>query len=254
MPSRTLTRIGRELLLCVSGLALLPLAALAGDVDVGVEWINKFPDNPGCDRLYNRDDCAKGLYNYFRLKGWTGRFCNGNDDAWEEHWKESSGGGTDASYCDRCDIAMVATHGNPSGFAFNSSHDDQDLVRTEANWGDDTDLEWIVLDACSCLAQGSHVNWHDVYNGLHTILGFDTNAHDKMTRGTWFAYKAFRSYSVVQSWWYACEVTEGSGTDCAAMGVYREDNTYGDCIHGEGSVADDSSSPTSFWYHSHNCD
>ncbi len=251
---RACVQMGRAVLCFVVGLLALPGVAVAGDVDVGVEWINKFPDNPSCDRLYNRDNCAKGLYNYFKFKGWKGRFCNGNDNAWEEHWKEASSGGTDGSYCDRCDIAMIATHGNSGGFSFNSRHDDQWLSRTEARWGDDDDLEWIILDACSCLASATHANWQTAFARLHTILGFDTNAHDKRTRGFWFAYKAFRKKSVVQSWWYACEVTEGSGTDAAAMGVYRPNDTYSDRIHGKGSVARDSSSPTSFWYYSHNCD
>ncbi len=232
----------------------LPGVARAGDIDVGVEWINKFPDNSGCDTLYHRDECAERFYDEFTSHGWTGRFCNGNDDAWEEHWKEGSSGGTDSSYVDRCDIALVATHGNSGGFAFNARHDDQTLSYRDAQWGDDTDLEWIVLDACGCLEQGDHVQWHDAYHGLHTICGFDTNAHDKKTRGEKLAEKLFDDYTVVQAWWYASEVTEGSGTFSATMGVYRANNTYGDHIHNHGSVASDSSSPTSFWYHSHDCD
>lgn len=251
---RAINRTATALAACVLLSLLCTGGALASDTDVAVEWINKFPDLSGASRLYFRDNCAEGFYDELTSHGWSGRFCFGNDDAWEDDFKDPSNSGNDDDYVDGRDIVMIATHGNPDCFVFNSSHDDQYLYSSEAIWGDDTDLEWIVLDACGCLENGEHVDWHSAYSKLHTICGFDTNAHDKPNRGEKFAQKLLSSYTVVQAWYYACEATEGSGTDCATMGVYRPHNTRGDYIWGEGSVADDSSSPTAFWYNSHNCD
>ncbi len=237
--------------------ALYAAVALAGPAlahDVGVEWINAFPDNAGCDKLDHCDECAEKFYDKFTDKGWTGRYCLGNDNAWEEHFKEAANGGTDQYYVDTVDIALIASHGCPTGVSFNARHDDQKIGYTEAQWGDDNDLEWIILDACSCLDDAKQTNWQRTFDGLHMILGFDTTAHDQGSRGKELAKKLFSGYSLVQAWFHAGEVTEGSSTWVAAKGVRAPHDTYGDHIHGEGSVATDSRPASTFWYSRHNCD
>ena len=241
---------------------MLGLVALAGppavaDRDIGVEWVNDYPDNPSCEDLTNRDNCAKGMYDYFTARGWAGRFCWANDASWETDYKEAgTGNGNDDDWIDTVDIAMHADHGNPWGFGFNYAHDDRTLSCTEARWGDDYDLEWIVLDVCSLLRdEYKWDNWEDAFQRLHIICSFDTNAHDSGSRGEKFARKAFDGWTVVQSWFYAAEHTEGSGTYAACMGASKSGaDTYGDHIWGEGSVADDPWPIGWWWWQHHNCD
>ena len=254
MVRRTLAVPGWVALLGVAMLLALPLATQAGDADVGVEWCNNFPDRASCDDLSHRDECAERFYDKLRDNGWIGRFCYGNNNAWERDFKDSDNGGWDQSYIDRCDIALVASHGNSNGVSLNSTVDDQRITNSDAIWGDDNDLEWIILDACGCLERGARLGWQPCFDRLHTICGFDTNAHDKSWRGKKMARKLLNSYTVVQAWWYASETTEGSGTYSATMGVYAPNDTWGDHIHGEGSVASDSDPWTATWYASHDCD
>ena len=246
------------LLLAAVGCALALLAApIAADLDIGVEWVNNYPDNPSCANLSNRDDCAMGMYNYFTSHGWTGRFHWGNNASWETDYKEQGfGNGADNDWIDTVDIAMHADHGNPWGVGFNASHDDQFLHCNECRWGDDYDLEWIVLDACSVLRdEYKWANWCDAFRKLHIICSFDTNAHDSGSRGEKFAQKLFNGWTVVQAWFYAAEHTEGSGTYAACMGAAASGkDTYYDHIHGKGSVASDPWPLDWWWWQNHNCD
>lgn len=237
----------------VAGLLAFPVVASESDTDVGVEWVNIFASNAAWSNLSHRDESASRFYNRFTNKGWTGRFCYGNNDAWERDFKEESQGGNDDSYIDRCDIAMVCTHGDSTGFHFNSTRDDQVLRIAEAEWGDDKDLEWIILDCCLCMDVNRHLDWEAVFHELHIISGFSTSAHDKPWRGYYMAGKLFKSWTVEQAWKYACDMTEGNDIECASKGVLNPENTFDDCIHGEGSVAKDSDDATGFWYVKYNC-
>lgn len=250
---------GRVLLttIAVAGLLALCLGTAAvADLDVGAEWVNKYPDNDSCEDLTRRDDTAQKFYNYFTNKGWTGRFIFGNDGAWEQDYKERSKGGTDDVYIDTVDFGLYADHGNPWGCGFNSKVDDQFIHCTEARWGDDYDLEWIILDACSVLDRDKKWdNWCQAFRGLHMILSFDTLAHDYGSRGRKLGKKVFKGWTVRQAWYYAAEHTEGSGTWAATMGASNNgDCTSGDHIWGKGSVAQDAWPMDYWWYQRHNCD
>jgi hypothetical protein len=251
--------MAHQRLLCLAAPGVLALLlccppVMAGDTDVAIEWVNDFGNVSGCSDLDHRDEAAEKFYDYFTSHGWDGEFSFGDQWAWEEDFKEAGEGGTDHHYVDICDIVYVATHGTPDSIIFDSTADDQELRSGEAHWGDDCDLEWLIVDACSVLHKGDHPDWHSGFAGLHIMCSFDSSGEDKPRGGKRFARKCFKGYSIVQAWNYACEVSQPSWADCATMGVYSPHSTRSDHIWGEGSVADDSPSPNSFWYHSHSCD
>jgi len=219
--------------------------------EVGIEWIN-ICSPCGNDNLGCRDDVAVRFYNVLRAHGYVGLFNFGNASAWESDFKEPH----DQYYVDACDIVYHADHGNHCRFAFgNTSHDDCRLWASEARWGNQ-DLEWIVLDDCSCLPRHyGWTCWEDAFQGLHLICSFDTGAHDSCSRGERFANKLVAGWTVLQAWFYACETTEGDGTYAAVMGAVKgSQDSYYDHIWGFGSVCSDPYPMNYWWWCNHNCD
>jgi hypothetical protein len=271
----------------ILGVATLLIATLvfsAGIVaahEVGVEWTSDYGDERCyCDENYvcifgmhyndpdegyiclhnleNTEDDATGFYNKLKDDGWTGDFNNGDPDAWEEHFKKVSLGGTDTSYVDDQDFAYYAGHGSPTGFYFNNNHDDKKLRCTDthhdAEWGN-TDLEWIALHCCEILSDNNtHGEWYerwafDVFKGLHQIQGFCTVAIDVPNMGSKFAYYMIDlEYTIRESWREAAEDTQPSGIVVAILGVSDSGyNTWNDHLWGHGSVASDKSDPSNFY-------
>ena len=78
---------------------------------VGVEWVQDY-DAVGKHYVAGRKPCAEGFYDTIRAHPeWEGRFNRGNADAWEEHFKRVSMGGTDPDWIDNVDFAYFAGHG-----------------------------------------------------------------------------------------------------------------------------------------------
>lgn len=261
----------RVLLILITGLFITGMCGCKHYV--GVEWVVDY-SAVGKSSPALRDDCAQGFYNAIcAYPDWEGKFDRGNANAWEEHFKRASMGGTDANWIDDVDIAYFAGHGagpgsiagptgvgRGGGFTFGvNAHDDWVLAAIPGNreprWGDG-DLEWIVLDVCSALAfksDGDGVlytlceRWanSDVMYGLHYILGFRTLAHDDGDRGKFFAeyltgVRDGTKYTVRQAWRKATEDTEGYTVQGAYLRASSPGcNTYDDHIYGCGSVSKD---------------
>ncbi len=231
-------------------IALVTLMAGCHKYEVAVEWIN-ICEPCGNENLGCRDDTAVGFYNILTANGYEGLFNFGNAIAWERDFKEPN----DQNFVDAADIVLHADHGGPCRFAFGETdHDDCRLWGSEAQWGNQ-DLEWIILDDCSCLRSGQYGCWLDAFQGLHLICSFDTNAHDSCSRGTEFANKLVDGWTVVQAWFYASEVTEGALTYSAILGaVSGSDDPYYDHIHKFGTVCKDPFPVDYWWWTNHNCD
>lgn len=246
---------------------------------VGVEWVRNY-SAVGKPYVANRKPCAEGFYNIIRAHPeWIGRFNRGDADAWEEHFKRVSMGGTDADWIDNVDFAYFAGHGageghvptgvgRGGGFTFGvDAHDDWVLScipgNREPRWGDKK-LEWIVLDVCSALAWKSDGDgvlytlcqrWanSDVMHGLHYILGFRSFATDSGTRGELFAEyltgaRDGTAYTVREAWRKATKDTEyGSVTGAYLRASSPGRNTYNDHIYEYGWVSKDPK-PGSQWF------
>lgn len=255
---------------------------------VGVEWVVDYSKvgkwSPPC-----RDDCAEGFYNAICAHpDWEGKFDRGDADAWEEHFKRESKGGTDVDWIDDVDFAYFAGHGagkgsiagptgvgRGGGFTFGvNAHDDWVLAAIPSNreprWGDN-DLEWIVLDVCSALAWKSDgygvlytlcERWanSDVMHGLHYILGFRTPARDACNRGRYFGEyltgaRDGTKYTVRQAWIKATKDTEvypyeGAYLRASSAGC----DTYNDHLYDCGWVSDDPDPASQcYWYCSWPC-
>ncbi len=200
-----------------------------GTYEVGVEWMNIFPD-PAANRDYWNVSCD-GVYNFLVGAGWTPRFRWVNYDAYEKDFKNDALGGWQSTYSDAVDLAMVCTHGstafdnkwqkNLSAVYFGSTMDDHYLSPGEAYLGfGDQDLEYLAFDSCAVLADPSVIYWASTFNGLHLMLGFSNNMHvDPYGDGwLWGFFMTHPSYpsTVTQSWFSAVDFNQPSDV-CARV-------------------------------------
>jgi len=133
-----------------------------------------------------------GFRSRFLSDGVTMRFNWTGTSAWEEDFKQPPAG-TDTTYVDNTDITFYIGHGYGGGFTFESNHDDGTLTYTDAAgaWGN-YDIEWLALLSCQVLkgdygGQSCAARWGPAFDGLHLLLGFQTNAYDWPNFGGRFA-------------------------------------------------------------------
>jgi hypothetical protein len=198
----------------------------ANDMEVGVEWVNDYPDWIGNDLSWT-DDSAEGFYNILvHSLGWTGVFDRGDGDAWEMDFEKPTVGGRDHAYADDVDFAFFCGHGSPGRSWFGTDHDgDGDnsfmLDYTEAEWGD-KDLEWIALATCETLAEdGVYETWGPAFRGLHAMFGYATVSYD-VADGLVFAeyLRDHRSWSIGDCWVNATCDTQPPWYQGAALTVF----------------------------------
>jgi hypothetical protein len=254
---------------------------------VGVEWVTDY-SAVGKDNVAHRKPCAEGFYNTIisAHPDWVGRFNQGNANAWEEHFKRTSKGGTDDDWVDNVDFAYFAGHGaadgilptnvgRGGGFTFGvNAHDDWVLsaapFNREPRWGDKY-LNWIVLDVCSALApksDGDGVDYtlcerwanSDVMHGLHYILGFRTLATDSDNRGMIFAEyltgkRGGKNHTVREAWIKATKDTEYPEYKGAYLRADSSgSDTFNDHIYNFGHVSKDPDPASQcYWYCSWPC-
>jgi len=211
----------------------------------------------GCERAVSNMGAGNqsGFVNRFDSEGVARRFNWSGVNAWERDFKEGPTG-LDSTYVDNADIVFYIGHGNGGGFTFESNHDDGTLSYTDAAgaWGD-LDLEWLALLSCQVLkhdynGQTWSQRWGPSFDGLHLLLGFETNAHDWPAFGGTFADWALgRHWSFftlpampVRSSWFLAKWEQQPAADIAvAMGVIGPAgcSNYDDYFWGKGPVGPD---------------
>ena len=242
-----------------------------GILEVGVEWIDDFPGT--ADDRSHWDESCDGLYNMLVGDGWTPRFHYTDWSAWETDFKDESLGGSEDTYVDNVDIAMICTHGSGthdnfwnqdlSSVYFGSSHTDQHLSPGDAYLAyGDKDLEWLAFDSCSVLGDGGpapYYNrgyWAATMNGLHLLLGFNNTMYvwapgDGLLWG--FYMKGFSWFlppsTVTQAWFQAVDYVQPKVT-CARVLANTPDN-YNDYLWGKGYVSPDPATDGYYWYWDH---
>jgi hypothetical protein len=243
-----------------------------GIKEVGVEWINDFPGT--ADDRSHWDESCDGLYYGLTGAGWTGRFRWTDWSAYETDFKLSSLGGSENSYVDNVDIAMVCTHGsgaydsfwdkNLSSVYFGSTHADQDLSPGDAYHAyGDKDLEFLAFDSCSVLSDGGpapYYNrgyWSTVMNGLHLLLGFKNTMY-VWAPGDGLYWAMFMkgmgwwwpATTVTQAWFLATDYNQPTVT-CARVLAETPAN-FNNYLHGYGSGAGaDPVIDSYYWYWDH---
>jgi hypothetical protein len=218
-----------------------------GPIDVGIEQT--------VDEWQCAQDSAIGFRNVMAAHGVGIAFDWRGYGAWESDFKSASLGGGDASYVDNVDAAWYTGHGWPGGFTFKGNHTDTSIVPGDAKWGD-RDLEWMQLESCQVLADTSGTwdyfsRWGPVFNGLHILNGFHTNAYciSGGTGGTFADYLFPKNllYWVrpalrVQSAWANMAITrEPHGVVYRSMGLFGPNgvNNIGDFFWNQGATGPD---------------
>jgi hypothetical protein len=242
-----------------------------GIKEVGVEWINDFPGTDG-DRSHWDESCD-GLYYGLTGSGWTGGFHYTDWSAWETDFKRSALGGSENSYVDSVDIAMLCTHGSGahdsvwdkdlSSVYFGSSHADQHLSPGDGYYSyGDKDLEFLAFDSCSVLSDGGpapYYNrgyWSTVMNGLHLLLGFNNTMYVWAPGdGVYWAFfmKGMGFWmppvTVTQAWFLAADYNQPSVT-CARV-LAETNSNFNEYLHGYGYVGPDPAVDGYYWYWDH---
>lgn len=218
---------------------LFTLADDASETEVGIWWVRQFYQFG--DYVSNADNEAEafqdGMYDY---GGFSKSLNYGDDNAKESHWEKSSVGGDDDDYVETIDIAYYCGHGSPyNKFQFGTDNDGDDSYEmwvhaSEADWGDD-DLEWVFLQACEALKSYYRTNWNQVFNGLHGICGFDTEAsafYSGQTGNATAFFLCSDGYSVHEAWEEGTGLTQYNDRDGAIyyanIRIEGETNYYGD--------------------------
>jgi hypothetical protein len=238
---------------------LVRLPATRSVQNVGAESIS------ACGGLTNAAANADGYVNRFAAEGIGVSFNWHELAAWEDDFKDNSLGGNDAAYADSVDQVFYTGHANGDGFQFCSSVDDTFLHFNDAKWGNNYNLEWLVVAACGPLQDDSSgqrwwQRWDQAFAGLHMILAYENVSWDVSNEGSKFAEYQLRTPSwwnwfqgpmkVRNAWVTAAKEAQGdSSVRYAVMGVYGSDGAtnYDDYYWGKGTVTGDIYSPTGYW-------
>lgn len=227
---------------------------VAGVVDYGTE--NAVTNQFG--------DLESGFIIFMQLNSITERFSWSGTNAWEQDFKAT----TDSDWVDNTDITLYVGHGDGDGFTFeDTTHTDDKLDYNDADgdWGD-KDLEWLALYSCQVLEEtwggmNRFDRWAQEFDGLHLLLGFETNArvNDNFTGA--FAFNMLgmplawwhNAMKVRAAWFEAINDFQPSDRVGVVMGVFRTGDyvtNYNDYFHGKGSVGPDirGSSIGGYWW------
>lgn len=140
----------------------------------------------GIEQTVDEWACAQASADGFRSvmlsQGQSVKFDWRGASAWEKDFKKTVLGGQDDRYVDAVDAQWYTGHGSPSGFTFKSAVTDTQIVPSDGEWGNDYNLEWMQLESCQVLKDTTgtldfFARWAPVFNGLHLLNGFHTNAH-----------------------------------------------------------------------------
>lgn len=186
-----------------------------------------------------------------RRFNWTGA------SSWERDFKDTEtwATGLDHLYVDAVDQAFYVGHGSGAGITFESSNDDGILHYNDVPgaWGDG-DLEWMVLLSCQVL-KAQHdgkwwwQRWGPAFDGLHLLLGYQTNARANTDTAKRFAeYQLGRSIGLVKitlpiraAWCQAKKEQQPNDREAVVMGVIGPSglSNYNDYFWSKGPVGPD---------------
>jgi hypothetical protein len=144
---------------------------------------------------------------------------------------------------------------------FPGTHDDGFLNYTEARYGNNYNLEWLVIAACGPLQAGSAGNlwyqrWGPAFRGLHLLCGYQTVTSDNTVEGTKWADYMVRGWTVRQAWMQTGIEVQGASERVAVMGVIGPggSSNWNDHYWGKGTTGPDILDVRGFWMVSSPCD
>lgn len=183
-------------------------------MDVGVEWINNFPDPCSQNTLSYCDETSVGFLNGMTSRGHRGVFNWGNGNAWAQDFLDVSLGGDDVHWVDNVDIAHFSSHGSTGsdnvfkGY-FGSKVPECTWRSSQARYGDNWNLEYLCIDACNSLELTRDViaTWHGTFRRLHQIFAFTDLVSDAWwtsDRGYDFGRRAGNNEVLSTAWLDEC--------------------------------------------------
>jgi hypothetical protein len=197
-------------------------------------------------------DSANGFRSVMQSKGQAVSFDWRGVNAWEQDFKKTSAGGDDDSFVDAVDAQWYTGHGWSGGFTFKGSNDDGDITPSDARWGDNVNLEWMLLESCQVLRDTNGSNdyfsrWAPAFDGLHVLNGFDTNAYCiNGGTGRRYAEYLFPTFwrgplSVTQAWSAMANDLEPSGVRWRSVSAAGQGwvHNLNDRYWGQGSTGPD---------------
>ncbi len=224
-----------------AGLASMLL--VPGGLDVGTEWIGL------CGGLGGSAGNAAGFVNRFSGAGVPVRFNWGEGNAWERDFIDPSrrGDGLDGFYVDNADFVFYTGHANGNGFSFCSAQSDTFLGYGDGvRWGNNPDLEWLIIAACGPLqlesgGQRWWQRWGPTFDGLHLFMGYQTITYDNTDEGRLVAQYSLAGWTVRNAWIQTAIDVQGPSEVWAVMGVIGPGGwvNYNDHLWGYGSVGPD---------------
>ena len=140
-----------------------------------------------------------------------------------------------------------------AAFTFESAKDDGEIYYTDTigDWGNG-DMEWLALTSCQVLkdtwgGKKWYDRWIPDFDGLHIMLGFETNAHDWSGFGGVFADWMHGRFGIlppmkVRDAWFLAKSEQQPAADIAvAIGVVGPGGCHNmnDYFHGRGPVGPD---------------
>jgi len=143
-------------------------------------------------------------------------------------FKDYNNFGNDNYYIDNVDTSAYIGHGYGDGITFETSKDDSTLTSSDAKGGDawgNRDMEFQALMSCKVLKEtydGKNwaERWGPVFNGLHLLCGFQTNAsvgEHKMLQ--YFADNQYdKKQTVMNSWFNAANNDQPNDRQAVIMG------------------------------------
>ena len=177
---------------------------------VGVEWINNFPAPCKQNNLSYCDETAEGFLVAMVARGHTKAFNWGDQSAFETDFRETSLGGDDGNWVDAVDFAYFSSHGGTnSSNVFQGYFGSQQTKCTwrsnEARFGNNFDLEYLIIDACNSLELSRDIIavWHNTFQRLHMIFAFTDLVSDSWWtdgRGFWFGWRAGNNGELTEAW------------------------------------------------------
>jgi len=144
-----------------------------------------------------------------------------DDTTGERNWNKSEDANTMAN---NADFAFHAGHGEADRIAFGTQNTAYDLYRSDMEFGGNNGkAKWVALSACKVLNQSTWTNWKSVFNGLHILMGFDTEGKLGPDQGGQFAKRMTGGglypapVSISDAWKYTLQNTVD---DTSVKGAY----------------------------------
>jgi hypothetical protein len=230
----------------------------ASNLGIGIE--SSLDDWPSTMQTANDLHQISNDNNLFVNFDWRGKL------AWDSDFEFANN--NDSKFVDSTDDVWYNGHGAPGFITFSNSNHNNGSADTSTMKLGDGDLEWLQLWSCLTLrdtsatdsynGNGTHdefTRWKPVFQGLHQVNGYATNAYGSFQYGKIFADDILGvnddATTIVQGWQDAALQTQPAGTLVRSIGPIGPGFTWDwqDHIPGHGSFGPDiaNNQIVSFW-------